>query len=319
MRHRLIVVSALALAGWACAPDQSTQPLPGGPSLSVTAADRSAMVAYLDGLNAALQQQGASYRAGYIEYYGEGGGDAAAATLLQRNVGNRRLSADFVPFDDRRADWSGPVTGPNDDITFAVDGSADAVPVMGSVTAAQATTAIRNSMATWDAATCSGLSLTEVNTGPLDLGLAAFLDGLGGGPFLAADIQHAGWGDVNFSPGIIAATITFIFVEDDPPNDPTDIDGNFYLDAAFREIYYDTDFTWNIGGGAGRIDIETVSLHEVGHALSHGHFGNLFLKDGFLMASPRAVMNAFYGGALTSLLGTDEGGHCNNWANWPIN
>ena len=64
--------------------------------------------------------------------------------------------------------------------------------------------------------------------------------------------------------------------------------------------------------------METVALHEFGHGLSQAHFGTVRLKnDGSLMASPRAVMNALYAGALRAPQGTDVGGHCSNWAAWP--
>jgi hypothetical protein len=57
---------------------------------------------------------------------------------------------------------------------------------------------------------------------------------------------------------------------------------------------------------------------EFGHGLSQAHFGKVWLKnDGSLKASPRAVMNALYAAPLRTLQGTDNGGHCSNWANWP--
>ena len=68
------------------------------------------------------------------------------------------------------------------------------------------------------------------------------------------------------------------------------------------------------------IDVEAVALHEAGHGLSQGHFGNIFfMNDGSVKASPQAVMNAFYFGPLRALLGTDEAGHCSDWAYWPNN
>ena len=89
---------------------------------------------------------------------------------------------------------------------------------------------------------------------------------------------------------------------------------------AFREIYYDpSPWTW-ADDGVANIDVETVALHEAGHGLSQAHFGTVRLKnDGSLMASPRAVMNALYAGPFRSLAGTDNGGHCGNWAQWPNN
>lgn len=65
------------------------------------------------------------------------------------------------------------------------------------------------------------------------------------------------------------------------------------------------------------LDVETVALHEAGHGLSQAHFGSVFLKnDGTLKAAPRAITNALYAGVLRTLEGTDNGGHCSNWANF---
>ena len=57
----------------------------------------------------------------------------------------------------------------------------------------------------------------------------------------------------------------------------------------------------------------------MGHGLSQGHFGTVFVKGGAVTASPRAVMNALYSEPFRSLQGSDVGGHCGNWGNWPEN
>ena len=36
-------------------------------------------------------------------------------------------------------------------------------------------------------------------------------------------------------------------------------------------------------------------------------------------ASPKAVMNALYVAPFRDLTGSDEGGHCSIWAQWPNN
>lgn len=312
-RHSLAV--GLAVVIGACTdPSTPTRLLPTEPTAASASASDQALVAMMDQVNAALAAEGAAYRAGIAEYIASDGGNAVGATLLQKDVGNKRLGADFVPFDARRP-WSGPSGGPDDDITYAIDMTIDAVPPLGGLTAAQTTAAIRRAMGTWDAVPCSNLPLTENPSFGLDIGLVAFLStgGAVGGPFVLGDIQHAGWRDGDFPGGILAVTFTFVFVD---VGGPTDVDGNGLLDVALREIYYDPSWPWMDGTG---IDVETVALHEAGHGLSQAHFGNIFLKKGVLTASPRAVMNAFYGGVQQSLLGTDNGGHCANWANWPNN
>lgn len=234
--------------------------------------------------------------------------DEMGATVLQRNVGNKQLTADFVPGDARRS-WS---SNGGNGITYAID-HGDGTPVFGGVSEADASAALQRAMGTWAGAQCSELSMSENPDFGLDIGLIAFFNGLGGSPFVFGDVQHAGFDEIDFSGGVIGATFTFIFTSGGVP---TDIDGNGMADVAFREIYYDPSFNW-ADDGSSNIDIETVALHEAGHGLSQGHFGNLFLKNGALSASPRAIMNAFYGGPQRSLLGTDNAGHCSNWANWP--
>jgi len=104
--------------------------------------------------------------------------------------------------------------------------------------------------------------------------------------------------------------------------EPTDIDNNGKVDVAFREIYYDYDHTWSTDGSA--IDLESVSVHETGHGLSQAHFGSVAVlhpdtPKARLRVSPRAVMNALYTGSYRDLGGSDNGGHCSNWGQWPNN
>jgi hypothetical protein len=154
------------------------------------------------------------------------------------------------------------------------------------------------------------------------------LFGFGGLPAVAADVQHVGFLPPGFfellgSSNILGVTFTFIFV--DGNGDPTDIDNNGTGDAAFREIYYNDGFTWEVDPndqpGDGLFDIQTVALHEAGHGLSQGHFGALKVTNanGKRHWSPLAVMNAGYVFGQQQLAGTDRGGHCSNWASWPNN
>jgi hypothetical protein len=111
----------------------------------------------------------------------------------------------------------------------------------------------------------------------------------------------------------------------DGGGNPTDIDNNNTGDAAFREIYYNDGFTWEVDPNDqpfdGRTDLQTVALHEAGHGLSQGHFGRGAINNqtGRIQLSPQAVMNAGYIFGQQTLLGADNAGHCSNWANWPNN
>lgn len=311
---RCTFAGSVLLVCVACTDAAVTSPRPVATDVTLAVADPGTELAnYMDALNVQLASQGAGYRAALAEYVTSPDSGQAGATVLAKSVGNKQLDFDFVPFDPRRA-WSGPSTGPADDITEAIDETGDAVPPLGGLTAAQTSAAILAAAGTWQGVNCSTLPLSLNPTLGLDVGVVAFLNGLGGSPFVFADVQHAGWRDINFAGGILGVTFTFIFV--DGGGNPTDIDNNKVGDAAFREIYYDPSFTWRTDGG--NIDVESVSLHEQGHGLSQAHFGTVGLKnDGSLFAAPRAVMNALYAGPLRQLQGSDNGGHCSNWAAWP--
>jgi hypothetical protein len=233
-------------------------------------------------------------------------------TIYFLNVGNKQLSADFVP---------GAALDGTDNVSFYVDQnrpSAD-LPVTAS------TGAIVRAMQTWDGVTCSNLGMYQVpSNAAISTGFVSLLLGFGGSGDYAADIVHAGWLPAGFfdtlapqgSTFILGVTFTIIFTDDD--GNPTDLNNNGKADVAWREIYYNDTFVWQIGN---RFDVETIALHEAGHGLSQAHFGQAFSDSGSgkLHFSPRAVMNAAYSGIQTSINQTDNAGHCSNWASWNNN
>lgn len=289
------------------------------------------IVTMMDAVNAKMEAEGLDYRVGMAELLTLGESGQIGITVYSTAVGNKQAPFHFVPFDERRSVWSGSVDGETDDITYAVDQTADATPLPGSITSAQATTAIDNAMDTWDEARCSTLPINRVNDWGLDLGPTAWFSLSGspfsctscGTPFVVADIMHAGWGDWLglLDPWILAVTYTWGLV--DGSGQFTDIDNNGKLDTAFSDIYYNTTIgafpfglEWKIDDN---VDVETIALHEVGHALSQTHFGSIFVvgSTGALHIAPRAVMNEIYFGVQQSLLGTDLSGHCSIWGSWP--
>jgi hypothetical protein len=319
LRIAASAAAAIALAGcqdWVAEPNAAADPTRTPLSAQLTEGTEGPAVdiaTIMDNMNVALEAEGANYRVGMAEYITQGPGFDEANTVLSKVLGNKRLGADFVPNDERR-EWSGVAA---ENITYAIDRTGDAIPVSGGLTAAQTDAAIVRAMDSWENLTCSTIGLTRNPDFGIDIGVVAFLNGLGGSPFVFADVQHAGFRDIDFAGGILGVTFTFVFIS--APTVPTDVDGNGLPDVAFREIYYDPSRPWR-DDNVNNIDVQTVAVHESGHGLSQAHFGKVWLKnDSTLAASPRAVMNALYAGPFRLFTGTDVGGHCGNWESWPTN
>jgi matrixin len=228
----------------------------------------------------------------------------------------------WVPGDSRRA-----ADGAN--ITYLVDQS-DGATASG-LTSSETEGAIDAALATWatDAALKKVAIVKRADDGT-DPDIVDFLittpPGLFGdlgNPFLA-DITEAGFlpraffdtlGGPGGGRGILAVTFTFIFVDDNGV--PTDVNGDGYLDTALKEVYYNNTFgdpandragnPWAINLPLPAIDVQTVALHENGHALELGHFG----------PPPAAVMNPVYAGIRHSPLAADDAGMNAVWGSWP--
>lgn len=265
----------------------------------------------LDIINVRLASKNEIIRIASAEYITLAGREESGHKVLSKIVGNKQLEAGFVPGDNRRA-WSTDTKR----ITYAID-QTDGVPSGGMMSATEAGQAIDRAFQTWEDVKSTDLGITKMNAGNVDLGFVAFMNpsGSAGSQWIAADIQMAGWGDIDFEGNILAVTFTFIFTDND--GTPSDLDNNRKMDVAFREIYFDPSWQWADGGMHG-IDLQSIALHEIGHGLSQGHFGTTFLdKEGNLHVTPRAVMNPFYTGTFRNLQKTDIGGHSSIWANWP--
>jgi hypothetical protein len=264
------------------------------------------ILALMDGMNAQLASDGANYRVEYAEYLTADDSGEAGLIVFANDRGNKQLGSHFVAGDPRR--------GGRTNITYLVDQTEGAI---DGLTVADTTAAIDRAMTTWEGVNCSQIPITKLPDLPgIDLGVVETLLGLGGGPFMLADITHAGWVPAGvFPPSVLGVTFTFVFAAGGMA---TDIDNNGKTDAAFREILYSDSFTWRINGN---IDVETVALHESGHGLSQAHFGKIFgtTANGKIHFAPRAVMNAAYSGVQQQPKGTDNGGHCSIWGSWPTN
>lgn len=279
--------------------------------------------AVVSAANTQLATSGSNYRIEVAEYVTDLESDEVGRTILFSNRGNRRLAFDFVPGDPRR--------GGRTNITYRSDGtqpSLDPVNTFGAIDAA---------MQTWEAVTCSTIPISDLGDTAVDIGfIQSLVPGFGGNGNIAepiingVDLSHDGhlpgaWFTAAFGPSgnnILGVTFTIIFT--DALGNATDIDNNGAGDVAYREIYYNDRFVWendpNDVPGDGRFDLQTVALHESGHGLSQAHFGNAFIgNNGKLHLAPAAVMNAGYIFGRQQLTGTDNAGHCSNWASWPNN
>jgi len=314
-RFRIAPLALLVLTGLvaACerAPEQASAP---GPVFSAARGQEDPMVQRMKDINAQLASQGLNIAVEAIEYF----------TIGQGRPSNRIHQQPFrwVPNDARRL-------AQGTDITYLVDSSDGAT---FQLTSLQTELAIDNALATWAA----DPALKKVNivkrpdTGADPDIFDAFFPcpppagppcGGFGNPFLA-DIVNAGWLPADFFAAVtgapnnvLAFSVTFIFV--DGNGNPTDINGDNYLDTALNEVYYNLRFgepatpragnPWGINVALPGIDVETVALHENGHSLELGHFG----------PPPKAVMNPVYAGIRHVPFPADDAGMNAVWASWP--
>jgi len=284
----------------------------------------------LDGINLKLASRAAAYRVAKMEYITARDSGQFGATVFAKDVGNRQLDFHFVPALLRYAATKPGV------LTYTIDtkeGEAN-----GGLTAAETSGALNRAMATWAGQTCAPIPMGRVALPPgIDVGIVQNELGFGGSQAYVADVVHGGWLPGAFfdaispdgagSTYIIGVTFTLNWV--DAAGNPVDTNGDHKLDAAIREVYYNDAFSWTnkvVDFTSPDVDVETIALHESGHALSQAHFGQIFFDGagtktpGFqldhLHFAPRAVMNAIYWDTQRAPLGTDAAAHCAIWGTW---
>lgn len=248
-------------------------------------------------------------------------GEAGRVEYFRQDLGNGQLTHDFVYNDPRRAVFNGGKPG----VTFAVNSgfqSSDA-------NLSNQVGWLYDSIFIWNSQTCADLTLSENGIAPGTQGVIQryFQSGVISTDW-KADLTQVGFlSAAQFpyfagNPNVLGVTFTLFWT--DASGNLTDIDSNGKADVAFREIYYNDQFDWADNGlegtqpdGTRLFDFPSVAIHEAGHGFSAAHFGSIGRQDGALVANPRSVMNAIYGGTLRNLAGRDVGSTCSNWSQWP--
>ncbi len=243
-----------------------------------------------------------------------GGKQQAGGQIIFAKNRNLRISSQWVPGDRRRL-------GDANNLTYSIYEPLD-VANFGTAQAVDSEPQIDASFGTWEHVKHNQkLDIVKV---PSPNTLPSII--LGSFRPTFPDISEVGFLPALFfetflgpgaSESVLAVTFTFVFI--DGNGNPTDINNDGYSDTAFKEVWYNDRFLWTADKNETGVDIQTVALHENGHALGFGHFGKIFITrgNGKLHVAPRAVMNAIILGPQRELLGTDKASYSSIYGDWP--
>lgn len=311
---RIPLRSAVVLLGLVAAcerpPQQATAPaMPRLSAAKVAEPQDTALLRRVNQINTQLAAQGLRIAIEGIDFFTIGNG--------RPGIRIHQQPFRWVPNDARRL-----ADGTN--ITYIFDQSGGAT--ASGLTAAQTEAAFDAALATWGSDnSLKKVTIVKRPDPGTDITIFDAFFGFGGfGDPFAADIVEAGFfpraffdavGGPGGGRGILAFSVSFIFV--DGNGNPTDINGDNYLDTALNEVYFNNTFgdpsndrvgnPWAINQPLPAVDVQTVALHENGHSLELGHFG----------PPPIAVMNPVYGGIRQLPLSSDDAGMYAVWGSWP--
>lgn len=118
---------------------------------------------------------------------------------------------------------------------------------------------------------------------------------------------------------ILGVTYQFSFI-DPITRQPTDIDHNGKLDTFWTEIYFNDLHYWGDVTAPGIdpnlvIDLQTVALHETGHAFGLNHFGRTFANPAGIIFAGYNIMSQVYI-PNRSIFGTPTGAFCGIYGSW---
>lgn len=236
------------------------------------------------------------------------GGNFQSGQTLFANDRTKLLSSQWVPNDSRRNAAGNNLTYLNFTPFMVANGVIEAEP------------SIDTAFDTWnDLKKNSGLDLVKLEWDGATNPSAILNVGIPFGDPLEADIVTMGFlpgfiFDAVLGPGasggVLGVAFTFTWL---------DTEGNSTDEVALKEVWYNDAFVWSTDGTPGTIDIESVALHENGHALGFDHFGRISVvnANGRLNVAPRAVMNAAYLQPQRELLGTDKASFNQVYGSWP--
>eukprot|EP01083_Nonionella_stella_P023248 64297_1 len=223
-------------------------------------------------------------------------------------------TADWVPNDPRRHVENG--------FDFFVH--IDDTQLPSNLNKTQVITAISNAVDTWDNVACSqnkfNLLISNEYNGE-DIGYTEYKlsGGQRGSNIKIVDIVFGGFlppyffNYPNYTLNTTIGAVTLLF------NSNHEILYENEGEIAFAEIYFNNYFSWDVleESVPNVYDIETVALHELGHALSQSHFRPPAGKGiGSMKTRQDSAMAPVYSGVNHDLHGIDIGGHCAQWASW---